>query len=282
MKVSVFLLPFANSCRQSSSVINLKSSRRGGKDDFTKISEKVIDCVLGAKYEENFHEYVADQSEWLMMLRMNCGSVCSSVNSLDCYKCWEQNLISESAFDELCYFYQFENCQYENDFRRFFRKAKNCLSRKLNLNELIQEESMREKIMLMDFELGSARNEQIPRNEIEIPEKDVYFRSFGKCIKVDEQDLLRFLQTAQFIEKCLGKCEICENREEISKCAKCWKNSLNLSSEAFIAFCQLPYKNCENLKQNTWTRQISKCIDKVARKKQKNFNYLLINWRFHG
>ena len=87
----------------------------------------------------------------------------------------------------------------------------------------------------MDFEHVRA---QIPErrilNEIEIPEKDPYFRAFGKCIRVYESDLLEFLRTSRFIEKSLDSCEICAKKDEISKCAKCWKNALNLSSEPFI------------------------------------------------
>ena len=161
------------------------------------------------------------------------------MSSLSCYKCWEQNLLSESAFDELCFYFNFENCQYISDFRKFFRKGKNCLSRKLSLNKLIEDDSRSaENLMLMDFEHAGAIQEQIPArrilNEIELPEKDPYFRAFGKCIRVYETDLMEFLQTSRFIETRLGSCKICAKREEISNCAKCWKNSLNLSSEPFI------------------------------------------------
>jgi len=253
MKLSFFIFPFINSCRQPASVISLKSSSKDLKDDFSKRSEKVVDCVLEAKYEESFHEYFMNESEWFMMLRLNCDSerfqnsvfffkyssifetikVCSIVNSLSCYKCFEQNLLSESAFDELCFYYNFEKCQYISDFRKFFRKGKNCLSRKLSLNKLIEEDS-RKNEMLLDFEHVGEIQAPVKRNEIEIPEKDTYFRAFGKCIRVYENDLIEFLQISRFIKTSLENCKICAKKEEISNCAKCWKNSLSLSSEPFI------------------------------------------------
>ena len=74
MKLSFLLFPFIDSCRQPTSVISLKSSGRDSRDDFSKISEKVVDCVLEAKYEESFHEYFMNDSEWFMMLSLNCDS----------------------------------------------------------------------------------------------------------------------------------------------------------------------------------------------------------------
>lgn len=249
----------------------------------------VFQCVIGKVSRESIVTYL-DSSDWALSASDECEVSCGAYDFMesDCLACWQTELMtSTSAYEDFCHRFDSLDCDNKFSFRKFQKKVRNCLDRKVEVTDISRLPSSR--MMANDvgmfgeeFEGGFPMKQELSKlyNRIAagINEKDPHYKSLLRCMEIESSDLINFASQSIWFAVSLQKCNSkCQKGTKMWLCARCWKSTILVDNGPYSAFCNLPYQNCDDVSRSDWTQKTNFCINKLAKKVKDTYNHLLMN-----